>query len=114
MMQNPRKCRHRSASRRRGATVVLFAVMLVVVLSFVALSVDLGYFCSVKTDLQAAADSGALAGTGMLLEGDRMAEETATRFTQTNMNNQGVIVGKKNKIEVQTGHWSTSSRMFIP
>jgi Mg-chelatase subunit ChlD len=114
MMQINRKHRTKNASRRRGATVVLFAVMLVVVLTFFALSVDLGYVCSVKADLQAAADSGALAGTGMLLEGERVAEEAATRFTQTNMNNQGVMVGTKNEIDVQTGHWSTTSRTFIP
>jgi Flp pilus assembly protein TadG len=76
-------------ARRRGVTVVLFAVMLVVVLAFVALSIDLGYVCTVKGDLQTAADAGALAGSGVLPDGADAAESTARQFATSNLNNHG-------------------------
>jgi Mg-chelatase subunit ChlD len=102
----------RGAKRRRGAIVVLFAVMLIVVLAFVALSVDLGYVCSVKTDLQAAADSAALAGTGVILDGEAKAIQTADRYARLNLNNQGTRVDGKQKIDVQVGNWNRSNRSF--
>ena len=46
---------------RRGAIVVLAAVMLVFLLGFVAFTVDVGYIQLTKTQLQAAADASALA-----------------------------------------------------
>lgn len=98
---------------RRGATVVLFAVMLVMVLGFMALAVDLGYVCSVKGDLQAAADAGALAGTGVLLEGDDAAITTAQKYVSSNMNNRGTSSGKKNHADVEVGHWNSKSRIFV-
>jgi Mg-chelatase subunit ChlD len=110
-MKHQKSCR---TARRRGVTVVLFAILLVVVLSFVALSIDLGYVCAVKGDLQAAADAGALAGTGMLPDGEDIAESTARRFANTNLNNRGVNVGNSNAVDVQLGSWSTAARTFTP
>lgn len=104
----------RSSPRRRGALVVLAAIMLCVVVSFVALSVDLGYVCSVKTDLQAAADSGALAGSGVVLEGEGKAIATAERFARYNLDNPGVKTGGKQIVEVELGHWDYAKRKFFP
>lgn len=108
--------RAQGLKRRRGATVVLFAAILVVMIAFLALSVDLGYVCAVKGDLQAAADAGALAGTGMIFEEkkERDVVAIAQRFAEMNFNNQGVMVGTKNQIDVQVGHWDAESRRFIP
>lgn len=100
------------ASHRRGAIILLFAVMLVLVLALVALSVDLGYVCSVKGDLQTAVDAGALAGSGVLLDGDSKAVETAERFARMNLNNQGVRNYGNQKITVELGRWNSSSRKF--
>ncbi len=100
--------------RRRGVTVVLFAIMLSVVLMFVALCVDLGYVCTVKGDLQGAVDSGALAGTGVLPDGEDVAEATALKFTTSNLNNRGVRVGAESTVDVQVGHWNSTARTFTP
>jgi Flp pilus assembly protein TadG len=51
---------------RRGATLVLFTLMLVVIIALMAFAVDVGYICLVRTELQRAADAGALAGANAL------------------------------------------------
>jgi Flp pilus assembly protein TadG len=52
----------------RGIAVIYIALLLVVLLAFVGLAVDLGYMYLVKTQLQNAADSAALAGSSKLSE----------------------------------------------
>lgn len=49
-----------SESRRKGAIVVLAALMLIVILGFTAFSIDIGFLTLTRTQLQAAADSAAL------------------------------------------------------
>lgn len=115
MSHDPRTFRRlRGHPRRRGVTVVLFAVILVFLMVLVAMSIDIGYVCSVKADLQTAADAGALAGAGMLMEGEHDATACAKKYAASNLNNQGVRVEKSNKIQVEIGHWNTASREFIP
>jgi Mg-chelatase subunit ChlD len=104
----------RGTKPRRGAIIILFAVMLVVVLAMVALSVDLGYVCTVRTDLQAAADAAALAGTGVILDGESKAIATADRYARLNLNNQGVRTNGKPNVDVQVGNWNRSNRTFRP
>lgn len=50
-------------SPRRGAIVVLAAVLMVIFLGAIALAVDVGYMLLTRTQLQAAADSAAIAAT---------------------------------------------------
>lgn len=52
--------------RRKGAVLVLASAFLVMVLGFVALSVDLGYISLTKAQLQNAADAAALGGVQAL------------------------------------------------
>jgi len=59
---------HASHSRRRGAIVPLFAILLIPILGMLAFSIDAGYMVLVKTDLQSTADSAALAGAEKLQE----------------------------------------------
>src|SRR5258707_2131415 len=47
---------------RRGAVLVLVAILLTVLLGFLAFSIDLGYVEIARAELQTAADAGALAG----------------------------------------------------
>ena len=63
-MRKPRPARRAKAavSHRRGAMVVLMAILMVVLVAMVAFSVDLGYICRVQAELQNAADAAALAG----------------------------------------------------
>lgn len=51
---------------RRGATIVLFAIFLPILLILVALVLELSYLRFTKEQLQAAADAGALAGASRL------------------------------------------------
>ncbi len=55
--------------RRRGAALVLTAVMMVVLVGFAALSVDVGVIINARVDLQRAADAGALAAAEVLGDG---------------------------------------------
>src|SRR5690348_5271108 len=56
------------AKRRQGATIPLFALLLVPLLGMLAFSIDIGYIALVKTDLQTAGDAAALAGAEKLQE----------------------------------------------
>jgi Flp pilus assembly protein TadG len=63
---------------RRGALVPLFAILLIPIMAMLAFSIDVGYICLAKTELQNAADSAALAGV----------EQLQTLFVQYNLPNQ--------------------------
>ena len=49
---------------RRGAVVVLFAFLLVLLMFSLTMAIDVGYMYVVQAELQAAADSAALAAAG--------------------------------------------------
>ena len=51
---------------QRGATAVIVAIMLVVLIGFAAFAVDIGYLYATKNELQNIADAAALAGAGEL------------------------------------------------
>ena len=53
---------------QRGATAVVVAIVISVLIGFVALAVDIGYLAATKNELQNVADSAALAGAGLLGE----------------------------------------------
>jgi Mg-chelatase subunit ChlD len=104
----------RQRNSRRGAIVILFAVMLVLVVALVAVSVDLGYVCSVKADLQAAVDAGSLAGVSVLLDDPKKAKQTAEQYSRLNLNNQGVRTAGNEEITVDVGSWNFDTRRFTP
>ena len=49
---------------QRGATAIIVAIALVMLIGFVALAVDIGYLAATKNELQDIADAAALAGAG--------------------------------------------------
>jgi Flp pilus assembly protein TadG len=55
-----------NGTRRPGAVVPLFALLLVPLMGMLAFSIDVGWITLVKTDLQTAADAAALAGAEKL------------------------------------------------
>ncbi|RUL86727.1 pilus assembly protein TadG-related protein [Tautonia sociabilis] len=61
--------------RRRGATMVLTAVMMTTILGFVALAVDTMVLAVAKHQLSTAADAGALAGAAALADERRFAPD---------------------------------------
>lgn len=69
--------------RRAGAILVLTAVMMVLVFAFLAVAVDLGYVMLIRTQLQSAADSAALAGDWDLLNSRFLTPEPIPEVTET-------------------------------
>jgi Flp pilus assembly protein TadG len=63
--------------KRRGAVVVLAAFLSVVLFGFAALTLDIGYLCLARTQLQNAADSAALAAAVHLLDESRLTTNSA-------------------------------------
>jgi len=61
---------NRSPGRRRGNTVVLCAVMMVMLFAMVAFAVDIGYLMTARSQLQTSADAAALAGCWELIDED--------------------------------------------
>jgi Flp pilus assembly protein TadG len=55
-------------ARRRGNIVAMTAVLMIVLISFVALAVDVGYLYTVRNELQRAADAAAIAATWELID----------------------------------------------
>ena len=51
---------------QKGATAILVAIVIVVLISFTALAIDLGYLYATRNELQNIADAAALAGAGQL------------------------------------------------
>ena len=68
--------------KRAGAIIVLTAVMMVLMFAFLAFAVDLGYVALVRTQLQATADSAALAGAYDLLQSHFADPEPTVATTQ--------------------------------
>jgi Flp pilus assembly protein TadG len=60
--------KHSLLKRRRGAVVVLVAILLVALLAMVSFCVDFGYMVRVNAELQNAADASALAGACELMK----------------------------------------------
>jgi Flp pilus assembly protein TadG len=54
--------------QRRGAVVPLTALLLIVIMAFLAFAIDLGYALIVRAQLQNAADAAALAGASQMLD----------------------------------------------
>jgi Flp pilus assembly protein TadG len=74
----------RSLSNARGATTVMVAVMLVVLLAMGAAAIDIGHALVARNELQNVADAAALAGTrtlGIIYEGMTIAEQQTYTLT---------------------------------
>lgn len=56
----------RRCTKRRGAVLILAALLLVGLMTVCALTVDLGYLCVARAELQRTADSAALAGVSVM------------------------------------------------
>ena len=58
---------------RQGAVLVLAAVLMTILFTFVAFSVDIGYVVVANAELQNAADAAALAGAASIRQGPSQA-----------------------------------------
>ena len=98
--------------RRAGATVVFFAVTLVVPVFAVAIAVDIGYVANVRTELQATADATALAGASQLGLGQKAVEDEVIAFGNANTAGGGTV--NMNNQDVEIGIWDRGLRKFTP
>jgi Flp pilus assembly protein TadG len=58
----------RSSARRRGNIVAMTALLMIVMIAFVAMAVDIGYLCTVRDELQRTADAAAIAAAWELAD----------------------------------------------
>ena len=106
------KRRNRS-TRRRGATVVLTAVLIPVLLGCAALSVDVSYMFDIAQHTQHTADAGALAGATALW--DELALEYRDRalvIVAKNQHSRGYH--SLEDLIIQVGLWNSTDHVFTP
>ncbi|MCH7615691.1 MAG: hypothetical protein IH978_08150 [Nitrospinae bacterium] len=115
-------------SENRGAVVITVALILGVLVSMTALTVDIGYGLVTRTQLHAIADGSALAGTrqlGLVYEGLTSAEQQ--NYTLSSEGQQAITtmvtqVGQANKAggkaitindgDIQVGRWDFEAQTF--
>lgn len=107
----------------QGITVILFAVSAIVLFGFVALAIDGSHLVVVRSELQNAADAGALAGARHLYDeygtavnaGANQIAYDAARDNKALAKTVGAIpVDVDQNLDVQRGHWSFASHSFAP
>jgi hypothetical protein len=100
----------------RGAVAAFVAFGLVMLVTFVAVALNLGHLMSVRGELQNAADLGAVSGAGML-DGTpaNLAQATAKaqQYGNFNVTDSHVPMGVKSG-DVVLGKWSYSTKSFTP
>lgn len=100
-------------SRRRRAVVAPYAaVLMLVMLGFVALSVDVGHMYVANEEMQNAADSGALAGASGLTDGKSVAQARAIAFASSNAVAAHTV--SEQEVGVEIGNWDGVSQTFVP
>ena len=123
MMLNPRR------TRRRGTVLPLVVVSLVAMCGFVALAIDLGLIAVAKTQLQNAADAGAMAGARSLDGSSGVGTAAQNRgdvntsgasmwyaqtTTQANKVLTGTIAAANITLTYGAWHYDTTNKVFVP
>lgn len=101
-----------SGRRRRAVIVPLIGVMLLVMLGFVVLTVDLGHIYTARAEMQAVADSSALAGASGLMANGSAARQRALDFGTLNTVAWQPVTHQE--LNVVIGNWSGVSLTFTP
>jgi Flp pilus assembly protein TadG len=102
-LNRPIRCRHpRRASRQHGAVILMACFMLFFLLGFVAIAFDFGRLFIVRTELQTAMDSCALAAA-LELDGQASALTRARSAGQTAAN--------LNRVNLQSASWDGKGRV---
>jgi Flp pilus assembly protein TadG len=98
--------------QRAGTIIVLMAIMMVVLFAMLAFAMDIGYLGVSKTQLQAAADSAALAAAATTNQSRSEMEAVAQQFAAAN-----IVAGRPvqlNANDIVYGLWDTDTRVFTP
>lgn len=69
---------------RRGSIIVLTAMLMIVFMALMALSIDIGYVYTMKTQLDRSVDAAALAGTSALIDGQTAAQDMVVEYLARN------------------------------
>lgn len=95
---------------RRGAVVVLLAIMMVAVLAITAIAMDFSRLWALRNELQTAADAGAHAGALQLLPPNNaaFAADSAQAYALRNHAMAGVVTVDS----IQLGDWDDVSKTF--
>ena len=105
-----RHTRTKRTKRRHGTIAILAAVLLVVLLGMIAFAVDVGYMANIQGELDRAVDAGALAGAGVLAEGEQQAQQTVYDFV--GMNLVGTDMVSANDVQIEMGIWDPEMKIF--
>lgn len=92
----------------RGGVQIWFAGSLVAVVGIAGLAVDGSYFYAVRSQLQVAADSAALAGAVYMSDASLMQAE-AVKFARMNIPADQDVLAPS---DVQRGHWDHAAKTF--
>lgn len=98
------------ARQRKGAVLVLAAILMTMVLAITALAVDLSYIALSKSQLQNTADAAALAGCFQLSSGPATIRSAATSIAAKNK--AGGYVIKVRYDDIELGKWDKESASF--
>ena len=102
--------KNRSQVNPKGTVIVMVAVVMVVLLSCVAMAVDIGHLYVVRTELQRTADAAALAGASQLPSFCNTRIE-AKKYADLNSPNQGTVLVDP---DILIGNWDSEARTFSP
>lgn len=108
----------RNTRLRRGGVVVQVAVMSTVIMGMGALAIDVGAMYTAKVELQAAADSAALAAATMLMGDDTgyspeaLARQVAQDYASLNEANGKPIDLSQDDVELGRAEYNPSSNRF--
>lgn len=96
--------------KRCGVIIVLSAILMIVMFAMAALAIDVGYMYVVRTQLQAAADAGALAaGNSLHLTNDEIVRVGKNYVTKHQAGGRAI---RDSEAEVELGVWDAASQSF--
>ncbi|MCA9043701.1 MAG: VWA domain-containing protein [Planctomycetaceae bacterium] len=98
---------------RRGVLIVWIALCLIIIMAFVAYSVDLGLMVTCESELQNAADAGSMSGARALRNGRTAAIDTAQIWAEKN-SAAGELVSLVPSEDVEIGIWDRDTDSFVP
>jgi uncharacterized membrane protein len=105
---NPRGAKTQHS--RRAAIAVLSAILMVAMLGMVAFGVDVGYMMVVRTQLQTAADSAALAAAAIMGQGMDDARTVARKYSEDHQSAGEPV--RLADTDIEFGIWDVTNRTF--
>lgn len=97
---------------RRGAIIVLSAFLMIVVFGLAAFAIDIGYMMLVRTQLQAAADAGAMAAGNSMYGTPNEIIQVGKNYVQYHDAGGRKIAADEALVEL--GNWNAANNTFTP